>query len=43
MKDGSLPFRMGDGRAAFQHVYVGNVAQLRSTTFWSLGVAVATR
>jgi nucleoside-diphosphate-sugar epimerase len=26
VKAGSLPFRMGDGRAAFQHVYVGNVA-----------------
>lgn len=23
---GNLPFRIGDGRAAFQHVYVGNVA-----------------
>ena len=26
VKAGQLPFRMGDGRAAFQHVYVGNVA-----------------
>jgi nucleoside-diphosphate-sugar epimerase len=26
VKAGSLPFRIGDGRAAFQHVYVGNVA-----------------
>lgn len=26
VKEGSLPFRIGDGRAAFQHVYVGNVA-----------------
>ncbi len=26
VKAGGLPFRIGDGRAAFQHVYVGNVA-----------------
>jgi nucleoside-diphosphate-sugar epimerase len=26
VKQGNLPFRMGNGRAAFQHVYVGNVA-----------------
>jgi nucleoside-diphosphate-sugar epimerase len=26
VKADQLPFRMGDGRAAFQHVYVGNVA-----------------
>jgi nucleoside-diphosphate-sugar epimerase len=26
VKEGRLPFRIGDGRAAFQHVYVGNVA-----------------
>ncbi|MEE9608420.1 MAG: NAD-dependent epimerase/dehydratase family protein, partial [Myxococcota bacterium] len=26
VKAGNLPFRIGDGRAAFQHVYVGNVA-----------------
>lgn len=26
VKAGSLPFRIGNGRAAFQHVYVGNVA-----------------
>jgi nucleoside-diphosphate-sugar epimerase len=26
VKEGNLPFRIGNGRAAFQHVYVGNVA-----------------
>lgn len=26
VRAGQLPFRIGDGRAAFQHVYVGNVA-----------------
>lgn len=26
VRDGGLPFRVGDGSAAFQHVYVGNVA-----------------
>jgi nucleoside-diphosphate-sugar epimerase len=26
VRDGALPFRVGDGSAAFQHVYVGNVA-----------------
>ncbi len=26
VKAGNLPFRIGSGRAAFQHVYVGNVA-----------------
>jgi len=26
VKAGNLPFRIGNGRAAFQHVYVGNVA-----------------
>lgn len=26
VRDGGLPFRIGDGSAAFQHVYVGNVA-----------------
>jgi nucleoside-diphosphate-sugar epimerase len=26
VKAGNLPFRIGDGRAAFEHVYVGNVA-----------------
>ena len=26
VRDGSMPFRIGDGSAAFQHVYVGNVA-----------------
>ncbi len=26
VREGSLPFRPGNGRAAFQHVYVGNVA-----------------
>jgi nucleoside-diphosphate-sugar epimerase len=26
VRDGALPFRVGDGSAVFQHVYVGNVA-----------------
>ncbi len=26
VQQGGLPFRIGDGRSAFQHVYVGNVA-----------------
>ena len=26
VRDGGLPFRVGDGSAVFQHVYVGNVA-----------------
>ncbi len=26
VKEGKLPFRIGSGRAAFEHVYVGNVA-----------------
>jgi nucleoside-diphosphate-sugar epimerase len=27
VKDGNLPFRLGDGKAVFEHVYVGNVAR----------------
>ncbi len=36
VKAGNLPFRIGDGRAAFQHVYVGNVAHAHVLAMRSL-------
>ena len=36
VKGGGLPFRMGDGRAAFQHVYVGNVAHAHALAMHAL-------
>lgn len=36
VKAGNLPFRIGDGRGAFQHVYVGNVAHAHALALRAL-------
>jgi len=36
VREGSLPFRLGDGSATFQHVYVGNVAHAHVLALRSL-------
>jgi len=36
VREGSLPFRLGNGKASFQHVYVGNVAHAHALALRSL-------